>query len=116
MEHYKLAATTAVQAKDTPKARSLLAKVKGFNAVIEALDAGKPITLENLPPAPPGYQSSFLLSVNSWPPQTPDTNSQKETPAPVPSNAETEDSAPSVDPDIPVPATLMEGSLFISLF
>ncbi|KAM4654837.1 coiled-coil and C2 domain-containing protein 1B [Amazona ochrocephala] len=51
-KEYKLAALKAKQQGDLEKAKEYMKAGKKFNVVLEALDSGQPIDLENMPPSP----------------------------------------------------------------
>ncbi|NWS43411.1 C2D1B protein, partial [Probosciger aterrimus] len=53
-KEYKLAALKAKQQGDLEKAKEYMKAGKKFNVVLEALDSGQPIDLENMPPSPQG--------------------------------------------------------------
>ncbi|NXM87943.1 C2D1B protein, partial [Oenanthe oenanthe] len=53
-KEYKLAALKAKQQGDLEKAKEYMRAGKKFNVVLEALDSGQPIDLENMPPSPQG--------------------------------------------------------------
>ncbi|XP_010154361.1 PREDICTED: coiled-coil and C2 domain-containing protein 1B [Eurypyga helias] len=52
-KEYKLAALKAKQQGDLEKAKEYMKAGKKFNVVLEALDSGQPIDLQNMPPSPP---------------------------------------------------------------
>ncbi|NWI52425.1 C2D1B protein, partial [Calyptomena viridis] len=56
-KEYKLAALKAKQQGDLEKAKEYMKTGKKFNVVLEALDSGQPIDLENMPPPPQGKAS-----------------------------------------------------------
>ncbi|NWS52443.1 C2D1B protein, partial [Chunga burmeisteri] len=53
-KEYKLAALRAKQQGDLEKAKEYMKAGKKFNVVLEALDSGQPIDLQNIPPSPQG--------------------------------------------------------------
>ncbi|NXN58444.1 C2D1B protein, partial [Rynchops niger] len=53
-KEYKLAALKAKQQGDLEKAKEYMKAGKKFNVVLEALDSGQPIDLQNMPPSPHG--------------------------------------------------------------
>ncbi|NXV79761.1 C2D1B protein, partial [Atlantisia rogersi] len=53
-KEYKLAALKAKQQGDLEKAKEYMKTGKKFNIVLEALDSGQPIDLQNMPPSPQG--------------------------------------------------------------
>ncbi|NXO23741.1 C2D1B protein, partial [Cisticola juncidis] len=53
-KEYKLAALKAKQQGDLEKAKEYMKAGKKFNVVLEALDSGQPVDLENMPPSPQG--------------------------------------------------------------
>ncbi|NXJ12605.1 C2D1B protein, partial [Odontophorus gujanensis] len=53
-KEYKLAALKAKQQGDLEKAKEYMKTGKKFNVVLEALDNGQPIDLQNMPPSPQG--------------------------------------------------------------
>uniref|UniRef100_A0A669PEH1 Coiled-coil and C2 domain-containing protein 1B n=1 Tax=Phasianus colchicus TaxID=9054 RepID=A0A669PEH1_PHACC len=53
-KEYKLAALKAKQQGDLEKAKEYMKIGKKFNMVLEALDSGQPIDLQNMPPSPQG--------------------------------------------------------------
>uniref|UniRef100_A0A8B9FZP9 Coiled-coil and C2 domain-containing protein 1B n=1 Tax=Amazona collaria TaxID=241587 RepID=A0A8B9FZP9_9PSIT len=53
-KEYKLAALKSKQQGDLEKAKEYMKAGKKFNVVLEALDSGQPIDLENMPPSPQG--------------------------------------------------------------
>uniref|UniRef100_A0A8C3TUK2 Coiled-coil and C2 domain containing 1B n=1 Tax=Catharus ustulatus TaxID=91951 RepID=A0A8C3TUK2_CATUS len=53
-KEYKLAALKAKQQGDLEKAKEYMRAGKKFNVVLEALDNGQPIDLQNMPPSPQG--------------------------------------------------------------
>uniref|UniRef100_A0A8D2M373 Coiled-coil and C2 domain-containing protein 1B n=1 Tax=Zonotrichia albicollis TaxID=44394 RepID=A0A8D2M373_ZONAL len=53
-KEYKLAALKAKQQGDLEKAKEYMRAGKKFNVVLEALDSGQPIDLQNMPPSPQG--------------------------------------------------------------
>uniref|UniRef100_A0A8C0B331 Coiled-coil and C2 domain-containing protein 1B n=1 Tax=Buteo japonicus TaxID=224669 RepID=A0A8C0B331_9AVES len=53
-KEYKLAALKAKQRGDLEKAKEYMKAGKKFNVVLEALDSGQPIDLQNMPPSPQG--------------------------------------------------------------
>ncbi|NWV59908.1 C2D1B protein, partial [Malurus elegans] len=53
-KEYKLAALRAKQQGDLEKAKEYMRAGKKFNVVLEALDSGQPIDLQNMPPSPQG--------------------------------------------------------------
>ncbi|NWX81657.1 C2D1B protein, partial [Nothoprocta pentlandii] len=53
-KEYKVAALKAKQRGDLEKAKEYMKTGKKFDVVLEALDSGQPIDLQNLPPSPPG--------------------------------------------------------------
>ncbi|NXA04674.1 C2D1B protein, partial [Sapayoa aenigma] len=56
-KEYKLAALKAKQQGDLEKAKEYMKTGKKFNVILEALDSGQPIDLENMPPPPQGKAS-----------------------------------------------------------
>uniref|UniRef100_A0A8B9IY93 Coiled-coil and C2 domain-containing protein 1B n=1 Tax=Amazona collaria TaxID=241587 RepID=A0A8B9IY93_9PSIT len=62
-KEYKLAALKSKQQGDLEKAKEYMKAGKKFNVVLEALDSGQPIDLENMPPSPQaaGRTCGFLL-------------------------------------------------------
>uniref|UniRef100_A0A8C0EK52 Coiled-coil and C2 domain-containing protein 1B n=1 Tax=Bubo bubo TaxID=30461 RepID=A0A8C0EK52_BUBBB len=85
-KEYKLAALKAKQQGDLEKAKEYMKAGKKFNVVLEALDSGQPIDLQNMPPSPQDLEN--LGNVQ-------DASKQK-VPAPVGS---------SQDPTTPEPRT-----------
>ncbi|NXG66194.1 C2D1B protein, partial [Hemiprocne comata] len=63
---YKLAALKAKQQGNLEKAKEYMKAGKKFNMVLEALDSGQPIDLQNMPPSPQGKASltKALLEVS----------------------------------------------------
>ncbi|NWZ84845.1 C2D1B protein, partial [Poecile atricapillus] len=57
-KEYKLAALKAKQQGDLEKAKEYMKAGKKFNVVLEALDSGQPIDLQNMPPSPQGKACS----------------------------------------------------------
>ncbi|NXY00868.1 C2D1B protein, partial [Pteruthius melanotis] len=53
-KEYKLAALKAKQQGDLEKAKEYMKTGKKFDVVLEALDSGQPIDLQNMPPSPQG--------------------------------------------------------------
>ncbi|NXM32385.1 C2D1B protein, partial [Oxyruncus cristatus] len=53
-KEYKLAALKAKQQGDLERAKEYMRAGKKFNVVLEALDSGQPIDLQNMPPSPQG--------------------------------------------------------------
>ena len=53
-DQYKMAALQSKRAGDTATAGKLFKTAKQFDKVIEALKAGQPIDLSQMPPPPPG--------------------------------------------------------------
>ncbi|KAM6342765.1 coiled-coil and C2 domain-containing protein 1B isoform 2-T5 [Alca torda] len=51
-KEYKLAALKAKQQGDLEKAKEYMKAGKKFNVVLEALDSGQPIDIQNMPPSP----------------------------------------------------------------
>ncbi|NXH09638.1 C2D1B protein, partial [Bucco capensis] len=66
-KEYKLAALKAKQQGDLEKAKEYMKAGKKFNMVLEALDSGQPIDLQNMPPSPQGKAclTEALLEVSS---------------------------------------------------
>ncbi|NWX21046.1 C2D1B protein, partial [Aegotheles bennettii] len=64
-KEYKLAALKAKQQGDLEKAKEYMKAGKKFNIVLEALDSGQPIDLQNMPPPPQGkaHLTKTLLEV-----------------------------------------------------
>ncbi|NXF58321.1 C2D1B protein, partial [Ciccaba nigrolineata] len=64
-KEYKLAALKAKQQGDLEKAKEYMKAGKKFNVVLEALDSGQPIDLQNMPPSPQGkvHLAQTLLEV-----------------------------------------------------
>ncbi|XP_031458342.1 coiled-coil and C2 domain-containing protein 1B isoform X2 [Phasianus colchicus] len=56
-KEYKLAALKAKQQGDLEKAKEYMKIGKKFNMVLEALDSGQPIDLQNMPPSPQDLES-----------------------------------------------------------
>ncbi|OXB82081.1 UNVERIFIED_CONTAM: hypothetical protein H355_008960 [Colinus virginianus] len=56
-KEYKLAALKAKQQGDLEKAKEYMKIGKKFNVVLEALDSGQPIDLQNMPPSPQDLES-----------------------------------------------------------
>ncbi|XP_010288188.1 PREDICTED: coiled-coil and C2 domain-containing protein 1B [Phaethon lepturus] len=56
-KEYKLAALKAKQQGDLEKAKEYMKTGKKFNVVLEALDSGQPIDLQNMPPPPQDLES-----------------------------------------------------------
>ncbi|KAM6262057.1 coiled-coil and C2 domain-containing protein 1B [Porphyrio hochstetteri] len=56
-KEYKLAALKAKQQGDLEKAKEYMKAGKKFNIVLEALDSGQPIDLQNMPPSPQDLES-----------------------------------------------------------
>ncbi|XP_054240600.1 coiled-coil and C2 domain-containing protein 1B isoform X2 [Indicator indicator] len=56
-KQYKLAALKAKQQGDLEKAKEYMKAGKKFNVVLEALDSGQPIDLQNMPPPPEDLES-----------------------------------------------------------
>ncbi|KAM6129266.1 coiled-coil and C2 domain-containing protein 1B isoform 2-T3 [Phoenicopterus ruber ruber] len=56
-KEYKLAALKAKQQGDLEKAKEYMKAGKKFNIVLEALDSGQPIDLQNMPPSPQDIES-----------------------------------------------------------
>nr|XP_009938054.1 PREDICTED: coiled-coil and C2 domain-containing protein 1B [Opisthocomus hoazin] len=56
-KEYKLAALKAKQQGDLEKAKEYMKTGKKFNVVLEALDSGQPIDLQNMPPSPQDLES-----------------------------------------------------------
>ncbi|XP_052521687.1 coiled-coil and C2 domain-containing protein 1B [Tympanuchus pallidicinctus] len=56
-KEYKLAALKAKQQGDLEKAKEYMKIGKKFNVVLEALDSGQPIDLQNMPPPPQDLES-----------------------------------------------------------
>ncbi|XP_067996700.1 coiled-coil and C2 domain-containing protein 1B [Melanerpes formicivorus] len=56
-KEYKLAALKAKQQGDLEKAKEYMKAGKKFNVVLEALDTGQPIDLQNMPPPPEDLES-----------------------------------------------------------
>ncbi|KAM6327234.1 coiled-coil and C2 domain-containing protein 1B isoform 2-T2 [Podargus strigoides] len=56
-KEYKLAALKAKQQGDLEKAKEYMKAGKKFNVVLEALDSGQPIDLQNMPPSPQDLES-----------------------------------------------------------
>ncbi|NXF02397.1 C2D1B protein, partial [Smithornis capensis] len=67
-KEYKLAALKAKQQGDLEKAKEYMKTGKKFNVVLEALDSGQPIDLENMPPPPQGKASikETFSEVSLW--------------------------------------------------
>ncbi|NWH21702.1 C2D1B protein, partial [Grus americana] len=65
-KEYKLAALKAKQQGDLEKAKEYMKAGKKFNVVLEALDSGQPIDLQNMPPSPQGkaHLTKTLLEVS----------------------------------------------------
>ncbi|NXE09048.1 C2D1B protein, partial [Lophotis ruficrista] len=65
-KEYKLAALKAKQQGDLEKAKEYMKAGKKFNVVLEALDSGQPIDLQNMPPSPQGkvHLTKALLKVS----------------------------------------------------
>ncbi|KFP44159.1 Coiled-coil and C2 domain-containing protein 1B, partial [Chlamydotis macqueenii] len=65
-KEYKLAALKAKQQGDLEKAKEYMKAGKKFNVVLEALDSGQPIDLQNMPPSPQGkaHVTKALLKVS----------------------------------------------------
>ncbi|NWI32846.1 C2D1B protein, partial [Sula dactylatra] len=53
-KEYKLAALKAKHQGDLEKAKEFMKAGKKFNVILEALDSGQPIDLQNMPPSPQG--------------------------------------------------------------
>ncbi|NWU14809.1 C2D1B protein, partial [Cephalopterus ornatus] len=53
-KEYKLAALKAKQQGDLERAKEYMRAGKKFNVVLEALDSGQPIDIQNMPPSPQG--------------------------------------------------------------
>ncbi|NXK60150.1 C2D1B protein, partial [Sylvietta virens] len=53
-KEYKLAALKAKQQGDLEKAKEYMKAGKKFSVVLEALDSGQPVDLQNMPPSPQG--------------------------------------------------------------
>ncbi|NXT26880.1 C2D1B protein, partial [Syrrhaptes paradoxus] len=66
-KEYKLAALKAKQQGDLEKAKEYMKAGKKFNVVLEALDNGQPIDLQNMPPSPQGKTciTKTLLEVSA---------------------------------------------------
>ncbi|NXC45214.1 C2D1B protein, partial [Penelope pileata] len=60
-KEYKLAALKAKQQGDLEKAKEYMKIGKKFNVVLEALDSGQPLDLQNMPPPPQGRVCSDSL-------------------------------------------------------
>ncbi|KAM9280637.1 coiled-coil and C2 domain-containing protein 1B isoform 2-T3 [Cariama cristata] len=56
-KEYKLAALRAKQQGDLEKAKEYMKAGKKFNVILEALDSGQPIDLQNIPPSPQDLES-----------------------------------------------------------
>ncbi|XP_064521297.1 coiled-coil and C2 domain-containing protein 1B [Pseudopipra pipra] len=56
-KEYKLAALKAKQQGDLERAKEYMRAGKKFNVVLEALDSGQPIDLQNMPPSPQDLES-----------------------------------------------------------
>ncbi|XP_066181583.1 coiled-coil and C2 domain-containing protein 1B isoform X3 [Sylvia atricapilla] len=56
-KEYKLAALKAKQQGDLEKAKEYMKAGKKFNVVLEALDSGQPVDLQNMPPSPQDLES-----------------------------------------------------------
>ncbi|XP_065511460.1 coiled-coil and C2 domain-containing protein 1B [Caloenas nicobarica] len=65
-KEYKLAALKAKQRGDLEKAKEYMRAGKKFNVVLEALDSGQLIDLQNLPPSPQDLESRGNLQDASW--------------------------------------------------
>ncbi|NWR62743.1 C2D1B protein, partial [Bucorvus abyssinicus] len=67
-KEYKLAALKAKQQGDLEKAKEYMKAGKKFNVVLEALDSGQPIDLQNMPPSPQGKAclTETLLEVSLY--------------------------------------------------
>ncbi|NWS95498.1 C2D1B protein, partial [Mionectes macconnelli] len=71
-KEYKLAALKAKQQGDLERAKEYMRAGKKFNVVLEALDSGQPIDLQNMPPSPQGKaclketfsEASVLISLS----------------------------------------------------
>ncbi|KFQ61445.1 Coiled-coil and C2 domain-containing protein 1B, partial [Pelecanus crispus] len=65
-KEYKLAALKAKQQGDLEKAKEYMKAGKKFNVILEALDSGQPVDLQNMPPSPPGkaHLTKTLLEVS----------------------------------------------------
>ncbi|NWQ94870.1 C2D1B protein, partial [Burhinus bistriatus] len=59
-KEYKLAALKAKQQGDLEKAKEYMKAGKKFNVVLEALDSGQPIDLQNMPPSPQDFVMMFF--------------------------------------------------------
>uniref|UniRef100_A0A8D0L9A9 Coiled-coil and C2 domain containing 1B n=1 Tax=Sphenodon punctatus TaxID=8508 RepID=A0A8D0L9A9_SPHPU len=66
-KEYKLAALRAKQRGDLEKAKEYMKTGKKFSLVLEALDSGQAIDLENMPPAPQDLESPEKTPVPSKP-------------------------------------------------
>ncbi|XP_020643775.3 coiled-coil and C2 domain-containing protein 1B [Pogona vitticeps] len=64
-KEYKLAALKAKQRGDLEKAKEYMRTGKKFSMVLEALDSGQPIDLENMPPAPQELESPEKMQLPS---------------------------------------------------
>ncbi|NXY90957.1 C2D1B protein, partial [Alcedo cyanopectus] len=69
-KEYKLAALKAKQQGDLEKAREYMKTGKKFDVVLEALDSGQPVDLQNMPPSPQGKafltEARLEVSMLSW--------------------------------------------------
>ncbi|NXK22917.1 C2D1B protein, partial [Arenaria interpres] len=67
-KEYKLAALKAKQQGDLEKAKEYMRAGKKFNVVLEALDNGQPVDLQNMPPSPqaPGGSSQDLTTLEPY--------------------------------------------------
>ncbi|XP_010013156.1 PREDICTED: coiled-coil and C2 domain-containing protein 1B [Nestor notabilis] len=84
-KEYKLAALKAKQQGDLEKAKEYMKAGKKFNVVLEALDSGQPIDLENMPPSPQDLESlGNVLSTSKQKVPAPTGSSQDlKTPEPL---------------------------------
>uniref|UniRef100_A0A8C8R7T7 Coiled-coil and C2 domain-containing protein 1B n=1 Tax=Pelusios castaneus TaxID=367368 RepID=A0A8C8R7T7_9SAUR len=64
-KEYKLAALKAKQQGDLEKAKEYLKTGKKFTIVLEALDSGQPVDLQDIPPGPQGLESPEKTQVPS---------------------------------------------------
>ncbi|KAL9845474.1 coiled-coil and C2 domain-containing protein 1B isoform 1-T2 [Geothlypis trichas] len=91
-KEYKLAALKAKQQGDLEKAKEYMKAGKKFNVVLEALDSGQPIDLQNMPPSPQDLESLGHVQDASKQKVPPQVGSSQDLATPEPQTQEASES------------------------
>nr|XP_021380690.1 coiled-coil and C2 domain-containing protein 1B [Lonchura striata domestica] len=91
-KEYKLAALKAKQQGDLEKAKEYMKTGKKFNVVLEALDSGQPVDLQNMPPSPQDLESLGHVKDASKQKVPPQEGSSQDLATPVPQTQEASES------------------------